>query len=421
MELQVTMAHIPEYGERSSRAMNVLLLTRDLKYGGAQRQLAVLAKRLHGRGHRVVVAQFYSGGPLEQELLEAGIRIRPLQKRGRWDLLSFLLRLAQVMREERPEILYSYLTDLVTLVLKPWFPSTKIVWGIRSSNKDLSRYDWLMRISYRLTFRLSRFADTVIANSRAGRDSHIALGYPREKVAVIPNGIDTQRFRPDLEARHHVRSEWGIQDHEQVIGIVGRLDPVKDHPTFLQAVTSLMQKRNHLRFVCVGDGPTEYSDWLLQLTRSLKLTEHVIWLAGRSNMSAVYNGLDLLVNSSTTEGFSNVIAEAMACGVPCVATNVGDSAWLMGNLGEVVPPRDPVALAKAMGKVLDQRPQNAAQIRRHIVEQFSVEKLVADTEQALLKLLDSTQSDPPLRAVPAECSGAPEEFSAGRNKRPRTM
>jgi len=272
-----------------------------------------------------------------------------------------------------------------------------------------------MWISYKLTFRLSRFADTVIANSRAGRDSHIALGYPRGKVAVIPNGIDTQRFRPDLKARHHVRSEWGVQDHEQVIGIVGRLDPVKDHATFFQAVTSLMQKRNHLRFVCVGDGPAEYHDSLLQLTRSLKLTEHVIWLAGRSNMSAVYNGLDLLVNSSTTEGFSNVIAEAMACGVPCVATNVGDSAWLMGNLGEVVPPRDPVALAKAMGKVLDQRPQNAAQIRRHIVEQFSVEKLVADTEQALLKLLDSTKSGPSLHAVQAECSAAPDEFPAGRN------
>jgi len=415
MELQVTMAHIPQRVERSIRAMKVLLLTRDLKYGGAQRQLAVLAKGLHIRGHRVVVAQFYAGGPLEQELLEAGIQIRPLQKRGRWDLLSFLLRLARVMREERPEILYSYLTDLVTLVLKLWFPSTKIVWGIRSSYKDLSLYDLVTRISYKLTFRLSRFADAVIANSRAGRDSHIALGYPRAKVAVIPNGISTERFRPDLEARDRVRSEWGVQDHEKVIGIVGRLDPVKDHLTFLQAVTSLTQMRNHLRVVCVGDGPTEYRDSLLQLTRSLRLSEYVIWLAGRSDMPAVYNGLDLLVNSSTTEGFSNVIAEAMACGVPCVATNVGDSAWLMGNLGEVVPPRDPIALAKAMGKVLDQKPQNGAQIRRHIVEQFSVEKLVADTEQALLKLLDSTKPDPLLRAVQTECSSAPDEFPAGRN------
>ena len=394
--MQETVTHIPQRVEQSSRPMKVVLLTRDLKYGGAQRQLVVLAKGLHARGHKVVVAQFYSGGPLEQELLEAGVRIRPLQKRGRWDLLPFLLQLARLMREERPEILYSYLVDLVTLILKLLFPSTKIVWSIRSSNVDLSTVDWLRRVISKMTFRLSRFADVVIANSRAGGNDHIALGYPRGKTVVIPNGIDTQRFCPDPEARRHVRSEWGIQDHEEVIGIVGRLDPEKDYPTFLQAASLLTQKRNHLRFVCVGAGPAEYRDSLHRLTQSLKLTEHVIWPGGRSDMPAVFNALDLLVSSSTTEGFSNVIAEAMACGVPCVATNVGDSAWLMGNTGEVVPPRDPDALTKALGKLLDQRPHTPMQIRRRIVEQFSVEKLVADTEEVLLKLLDSTKSVPPI-------------------------
>jgi glycosyltransferase involved in cell wall biosynthesis len=370
--------------------MKVVFLTRELDYGGAQRQLVALAKGLHARGHRVVVALFYSGGPLEQELLEAGVRIRPLQKRGRWDLLPFLFRLAQVMREERPDILHSYLTDLVTVALKPWLPSTKIVWGIRFSSIDLSRYDLVTRVVSKLTFRLSGFADAVIANSRAGSDYHIAHGYPQAKVVVIPNGIDTQRFHPDPEARHRVRSEWGIQDHEQIIGIVGRLAPEKDYPTFLQSARLLVQERKHLRFVCVGEGSAEYRDLLHQLTRTLKLTEHVIWSDGRSDMSAVYNGLDLLVSSSTTEGFSNVVAEAMACGVTCVVTNVGDSAWLVGNIGEVIPPRDPVALANALEKLIDRRPHTPAQIRRRIVEQFSFEKLVTDTEHVLLTLLQGT-------------------------------
>ena len=395
MELQETVARLPQRVERSSRPMKVVLLVRDLDYGGAQRQLVVLAKGLHARGHEVVVAPFYSGGPLEQELLEAGVRIRPLQKRGRWDVLPFLFRLARVMREERPEILHSYLTDLVTVILKPWFPSTKIVWGIRASNMDLSLYDRLTRISYQLTFRLSRFADAVIANSRAGRDYYVAQGYPRAKIVVIPNGIDTQRFRPDPEARRHVRSEWGIQDHEQVIGIVGRLDPMKDHPTFLQAASLLAQERKHLRFVCVGEGPVEYRDSLHQLTRSLKLTDQVIWSDGRSDMLAVFNALDLLVSSSAFgEGFGNVVAEAMACGVTCVVTNVGDSKWVVGGAGEVVPPRDPVALMNAMGKLLDRRLHTPVQIRRRIVEQFSVEKLVADTEHALLALLQGPGRDP---------------------------
>lgn len=421
MELQETVAHLPQRVERSSRPMKIFFLIRALDYGGAERQLVVLAKGLHARGHDVLVAPFYAGGPLEQELLEAGVRIRPLQKRGRWDVLPFLFRLARVMREERPEILHSYLTDLVTVVLKPWFPATKIVWGIRCSNMDLSRYDWLTRISYKLSFRLSRFADAVIANSRAGRDYYVAQGYSRGKVVVIPNGIDTQRFRPDTEARRHVRSEWGIQDHEQVIGIVGRLDPMKDHPTFLQAASLLAQERKHLRFVCVGEGPAEYRDSLHQLTRSFKLTEQVIWSGGRSDMPAVFNALDLLVSSSAFgEGFGNVVAEAMACGVTCVVTNVGDSAWLVGSIGEVVPPRDPVALVNALRKLLDRRPHTPAQIRRRIVEQFSVEKLVADTEHALLALLQGTFQDPS-RAVRVDCRGEPEEFPAGRNKRTRAL
>jgi glycosyltransferase involved in cell wall biosynthesis len=399
--------------------MKVVFLTRELDYGGAQRQLVALAKGLHARGHRVVVALFYSGGPLEQELLDAGVRIRPLQKRGRWDVLPFLLRLAQIMREERPDILHSYLTDLVTVALKPWLPSTKIVWGIRFSSIDLSQYDLVTRVSCKLTFRLSRFADAVIANSRAGRDYHVAQGYSRAKVVVIPNGIDTQRFHPDPEARHRVRSEWGIQDHEQVIGIVGRLVPEKDYPTFLQSARLLAQERKHLRFVCVGEGPVEYRDVLHQLTRTLKLTEHVIWSDGRSDMSAVYNGLDLLVSSSTTEGFSNVVAEAMACGVTCVVTNVGDSAWLVGNIGEVIPPCDPVALAYALEKLLDRRPHTPAQIRRRIVEQFSFEKLVTDTEHVLLTLLQGTVQDPSSTARME--NGEPEKFPVGMNKRPRAL
>jgi glycosyltransferase involved in cell wall biosynthesis len=104
---------------------------------------------------------------------------------------------------------------------------------------------------------------------------------------VIPNGIDTQRFHPDPEARHHVRSEWGIQDHEQVIGIVGRLAPEKGYPTFLQSARLLAQERTHLRFVCVGEGPVEYRD-LLHPDSNVELTEHVIWSDGRSDMSAVY-------------------------------------------------------------------------------------------------------------------------------------
>ncbi len=134
--------------------MKILFLIRSLDTGGAQRQLTLLSKGLRERGHHVVVAIFYSGGPFEKELREADVRIRPLHKRGRWDLLGFLVRLIQVLREERPDVIHGYLYDqnLMTIILKFLFPTAKVVWGIRSSSLDFRNYDWLTRLSCKTKF-----------------------------------------------------------------------------------------------------------------------------------------------------------------------------------------------------------------------------------------------------------------------------
>ena len=369
--------------------VKIIFLIRKLDCGGAQRQLTLLSKGLRERGHNVVVAIFYSGGSFEKELREAQVRIRPLNKRGRWDLLGFLVRMILILREERPDVLHGYLFEpnLMTVILKPFFPTIKMVWGIRCSNLDFRNYDWLTRLSCKLNYWLSRFPDAIIANSRAGRKCHVSVEYPAEKMFVIPNGIDTERFRPDPEMRSQIRSEWGIAEHEKLIGLVGRLDPMKDHPLFLEAAAFVAKKRKATRFVCVGSGPEEYQASLQTLAESLGLGERLLWAGTRQDMPAVYNALDILVSSSSYgEGLSNTIGEAMACGVPCVVTNIGDSAWVVGDRGEVVPPKDPLALREAMERLLDQRPHTPAQIRLRIVERLSVESLVVNTERALLTL-----------------------------------
>ena len=375
--------------------MKICFLLRSLNYGGAERQLVLLAKGLRERGHDVVVATFYSGGPLEKELREAGVRIRPLQKRGRWDVPVFLFRLARVLREERPDILHSYLTDqnLVAGLLKPLFPTIRIVWGVRCSMMELKQYDWLSGLSLKLSCRLARFADAIIANSHAGREHHVAMGYPSEKTVVIPNGIDTERFRPDPEARRRVRLEWNIRHHEKLVGIVARLDPQKDHSNFLSTAALLLQERKNVRFVCVGDGPAEYRASLQELATTLGLAKYVIWVGARTDVTSVYSAIDLLVSSSSFgEGFSNVLGEAMACGVPCVVTNVGDSAWVVGDQGEVVPPKNPVALMNAIERLLNQRVHDPAQIRQRVVDQLSVNSLVTKTEHVLNALLQGPMS-----------------------------
>jgi len=375
--------------------MKIFFLIRSLDYGGAERQLVLLSKGLRARGYDVVVGIFYSGGPLEKELLEAGVRIRPLNKRGRWEIFGFLFRLLQAVREERPDVLHGYLSDpnMLAVILKPWFPSMKVVWGVRSSNLDFGHYDWLVWVGFKLSCRLARFADCIIANSHVGRDYHICQGYPFEKMAVIPNGIDTERFCPDPAARGRIRSGWGVTENETLIGLVARLDPIKEHPTFLKAAALLMEHRKDVRFVCAGGGPKPYRQILQTLAGTLGLTERLIWTGTCHDMPAVFNALDIAIScSSSGEGLSNVIGEAMACGVPCVVTNVGDSAWVVGDRGDVVPTKDPVALKNAIERLLDQRPHTPAEIRLCIVERLSAETLVVNTERALLTLFCGSPS-----------------------------
>jgi glycosyltransferase involved in cell wall biosynthesis len=367
-----------------------LFLTRSLDRGGAERQLVVLAKGLANRGHTVAVAVFFGGGVYEAELAEAGVRIINLGKQGRWDILPFLSRLVCLLRKERPAVLHSYLgvPNILVTALKPLLPGTRIVWGVRASNVDLSRYDWLSRLAYILERRLVRFADCIIANSAAGKRYAVANGFPEDKIVVVNNGIDTGYFRFDPEGRRLVRVAWGVGEDEILVGLVGRLDPMKDHPVFLEAASHIARDRRDVRFVCVGGGPADYAEALKQRAADLGLTTQLIWVGSRDDMPAVYSALDIASSSSSYgEGFSNTIAEAMACGVPCVVTDVGDSAFIVGDTGSVVAPGDGSELAAAIRHLTDlpqeERWALGEMCRARVVSEFGIDRLIRRTEQAL--------------------------------------
>ena len=371
--------------------LRIVFLARSLGYGGAERQLVVLASGLRQRGHSVSVVTFYPGGELEPDLRSSGVRIRSLDKHGRWDVATFLTKLHRVLREESPNVLHSYLgmPNIVAGATRSLFPGMRVVWGERASNMDLSHYDWLSRFSTVLARVLSRTPDLVIVNSRAGFEYAAAHGYPRAKMIVIPNGIDAERFTPDGAARRRVRDEWQVGT-ERLVGLVARLDPVKGHRTFLSAAAQLAHDRTDIRFVCVGDGDPEYGRAMQQLAAGLGIADRVRWVPARADMPAVYNALDVACVSSDSEGFPNVLGEAMACGVPCVATNVGDVAWMLGRQASIAPVGDARELADRMRSLLELDAASIAAIaheeRERVVTQFSVASLVANTERALSSL-----------------------------------
>ncbi|MBD2538442.1 glycosyltransferase [Coleofasciculus sp. FACHB-SPT36] len=366
--------------------IEIAFLIRSLNYGGAERQLITLVKALDNKKFNKTVLYFYSGGALEKDLQDSGIQLICLEKRDRWDVVGFLLRLIYHVKRINPNVLYGFMStsNLLTIFLKIFLPSTKIFWGVRASNVDLSRYDWLCRLIFKLECLFSHFADLIVINSHAGQAYHLAHGFPADKMVVIPNGIDTERFKPDKEARARVRTEWSIAEDTILIGLVGRLDPMKDHPTFLKAAALLCQEWENVRFVCVGKGLESYANELYQLSEELGISNKIIWAGARADMPAVHNSLDMAVSSSYTEGFPNVIGEAMACGIPCVVTDVGDSAWIVGDTGVVVGKQNPEALALGWVACLErEKSVLGLNVRSRIVEHFSVKQLVEQTEEAL--------------------------------------
>lgn len=382
--------------ERGRPPPSVLFLTRSLGRGGAERQLANLAAGLHGRGWPVAVACFYAGGPLQAGLEAGGVRVIDLRKSGRWDVAAFLWRLLRLLRRERPKILHGYLPmpNLLAFAMGPLVPGVRVVWGVRASNMDLSRYDWLERLSYAVERRFARYADLIIANSEAGARLRVAQGFPEEKIRVVANGIDTERFRFAPDGRRKLRTEWEIPEETVLVGLVGRLDPMKDHPTFLEAAAVLSRADATWRFVCVGDGPNEYKALLRRQANAMGLGRSLVWAGPRDDMAAVYSALDIACSpSSFGEGFQNVVAEAMACGRPCVVTDVGDAEMIVGDLGIVVPPRDPRALAAGLRAIRARLETEgnglSSRARERIVRQFSVETLVSKTAELLLALDDA--------------------------------
>ena len=377
---------------RKAMTPRIAFLIPRLDVGGAQRQLVELASGLQSDGWQVRILAFYGGGALEPELRERGIDFRVLEKRGRWDFASFAVRLVRDLRRDRPDILHSYLgtPNLLSVLMKPLLPGVRVAWGIRASDMNFERYDWAARFTFRVGCRLSVLADIIVCNSSSGSEFHKANGYPPSKMVVIENGIDTDRYSPDSVARQEIRAEWQVGDGQVLVGMVGRLDLMKDHPTFLQAASELAAEWPMVRFVCIGDGPSEYRVHLTRMASALGLDERLLWSGERLDMSRIYNALDLAVSASCSEGFPNVLAEAMATGVPCVATDVGDSRVVVGDTGWLCRASDSHALAQTIALALQSpggpRARGAA-ARKRVIEEFTVASLVAKTSRELTRLL----------------------------------
>jgi glycosyltransferase involved in cell wall biosynthesis len=338
-------------------ALRILHVITSLGQGGAESVLYRLTT-YPGQTTRHVVVSLTDQGVYGERLRVAGVEVHTLgMARGRFSLSGFL-KLSRLIKREKPDVVqtWMYHADLLGGLAARLAGNKAIIWGIRNSGTFLEKSSGTARQVLRLCARLSRRVPAAIvccAEDSARR--HREAGYDGARMTVISNGYDLSRFAPDALARDRVRREWHVADDEPLIGCVARWDPLKDHANLLTALAALEaeNKAGKMRCVLVGRGMTADNAQLSALIDQLGLRSRLILAGPRDDIPAVMNALDVHVLASRAEGFPNVVAEAMACGTPCVVTDVGDAARIVGEAGWVAPPSRAGALSGAIASALE--------------------------------------------------------------------
>jgi glycosyltransferase involved in cell wall biosynthesis len=242
--------------------------------------------------------------------------------------------------------------------------------------------------------RLSGWPAAVVVNSSAGQSFHEQLGYHPRRWVYIPNGIDTDQFRPDLSARAALRDELGLASDTLLIGLIARFDPMKDHENFILASGLLAAKEPDVHFVLAGNEVDSLNPIFGNYLERNELRGRLHLLGQREDMPNLMAALDIATLSSYGEGFPNTIAEAMSCGTPCVVTDTGDSAYLVEKTGIVVAPKDPQALAEGWQQMIalgtEGRKALGAAARRRIQLNFQQDEITRQYERLYESLMPLT-------------------------------
>lgn len=299
-----------------------------------------------------------------------------------------VLRLKRWLREIQPDVVqtWMYHADLMGGLAARLAGYRNVLWNIRHSTFDPGTTKRTTLLTARLCARLSRrLPKRILCCSTVARESHTAIGYAGERFTVIPNGFDLQLFRPCPEARSEVRCELGLPTNAPLIGLVARWHPQKDHETFVRAAGNLHRSGLPAHFVLCGSGMDAENGDLNGWIAEEGLQSYFHLLGRRDDMPRLTAAFDLAASSSAFgEAFPNVLGEAMACGVPCAATDVGDSAFIVGDTGRIVRPRDPEALAKAWQEVLcmsgEERRELGARARCRVQAEFNLPEIVSRYE-----------------------------------------
>lgn len=371
--------------KKSQRSTVVHVIT-GLNDGGAEGVLFRLC--IHDTEFRHVVISLSGEGKYGILLRASGIEVFNLGMRPNVPSVLTLAKLVQLLRRYKPDVVQTWLIhgDLFGGLAARIAGIKALVWGIRHSTLEVGKAKittiWISRLLAKLSSWLP--ARIIVCSERA-IEVHEKLGFSRSKMRFVPNGFDLARFSSNQKDGNTIRAELGLGSDVLLIGTVARYDPQKDHSNLLGALSILHAKKIRIRCLLVGTNLDEDNLILVEQIRGFGLEDVVILAGRRTDVPAVMSALDLhILPSAYGEAFPNVVAEAMSCETPCVATDVGDSAYIIGQTGWVVPPCDAEALAAAIEKALKERLQSdqtrwrqrCFSAKKRIEQLFDIKKMI---------------------------------------------
>jgi glycosyltransferase involved in cell wall biosynthesis len=369
-----------------------------LNTGGAETMLYKLLNRMDRTRFDPLVVSLADNGSLAVRIAELNIPVFSCGMQPGFPSPRAALRLTRLLRAFNPNLLQGWMyhgnlaaqAAAVTLAQK-----TPVVWNIRGSHHILSEEKFMTAATIWIGARLSALPSRIVANSVVSAELHRRhLGFSKHRWTVIPNGFELEKFTLSDRARSDVRSELGLPPNTMLIGLIGRYHPMKDHANFLRAAGILRKHAPDVHFLLAGTGVDGSNAALNEQRAALGLMECTHLLGERSDMSRIAAALDIASSSSYSEAFPNVIGEAMSCGVPCVVTDVGDSAWLVGDTGLAVPARDSDALSRAWLELCaggaSRRRALGASARERVAAHFSMASVAEQYEQMYEQILGAT-------------------------------
>ncbi|MCX7098537.1 MAG: glycosyltransferase [Methylococcales bacterium] len=378
--------------------MRILFITTGLGTGGAEMMLLKVLTHLDRQRFEPLVISLTGPGALAPAIEALGIPVQAINLRGKFSDIPTFFRLIRLIKAFQPDVVHTWMyhADLLGGLAARLAGAKTIAWCLRNSDLDATKTKFSVRFIVKLCAWLSHSLPTrILSCSEQARLIHEAIGYAPEKMAVIPNGFDLSRFKPDYEARVRLRKELDLADDALLVGLIGRYDPQKNHLGFCQAAGLLHQQLPNVHFILAGNGVDDHNTSLVQAATAAGIIDSSHFLGLRQDIPEIMAALDVLASASTYgEAFPNVLGEAMACGVPCVVTDVGDSAYIVADTGRVVNPDDNPALAANLAALLtlpaEQRQALGNQARQRVAAYFDIIQVVQAYEQFYRQLLKAS-------------------------------